>query len=525
MANTQKVMTLADTAQLIAKVHATAAKGVRFEYDSTKGEYGNLASYFTAHKDGKVYGVKFPKYTYSNTPTGVKTRDNANLTIEISTNDKAGRDDYAALPAFRVWDVNATVDDDGVPHVTAIDGLDTRFKRDGSNGDVYVMTCPGYYKLESTSTHNGFLYSDTQYDGYAPLPGVLLPDGSKRPCLLFAKYAASLDSQQRPLSVSGKEIDREFGSQNRAIDYALKKGKGYAGRCAGDTFYVQLMLMIKYATKNSDVLGGCWQYTQQTAVTKAETGVKRVIIATSAANNFDVGSTVNVGTDKERNNTDNYSAARARTILSKTNLDAGNTALNLDGDAITTTTACFVSSMPWKTGATDKLLGIDGRPTTANATRQPVRLQGIELFNGIYETDADLIANSVKDSDDAGRVELYRVFDITKASKTSTANYTKIGEFPARTKAIDNSWRYAEDFTLSNGVLIPTGIGATSATGLCDGVYANPLASQGLRQVRRFGDLWGGAACGVFAVILSNGLAIRGWNVGGRLSALGRTKA
>lgn len=249
MANTQKVMTLADTAKLIAKVHANAAKGVRFEYDGTKGEYGNIAAYFAAHKDGKVYGVRFPKYTYSNTPTGVKTRDNANLTIEISTNAKAGRDDYAALPAFRVWDVNATVDDDGVPHVTAIDGLDNRFKRDGTNGDVYVMTCPGYYKLESTSTHNEFLYSDTQYDGYTPMPGVLLPDGSKRPCLLFAKYAASLDSQQRPLSVSGKEIDREFGSQNRAIDYALKKGKGYAGRCAGDTFYVQLMLMLKYATK------------------------------------------------------------------------------------------------------------------------------------------------------------------------------------------------------------------------------------------------------------------------------------
>lgn len=429
MANTQKVMTLADTAQLIAKVHANAAKGVRFEYDGTKGEYGNLAAYFTAHKDGKVYGVKFPKYTYSNTPTGVKTRDNANLTIEISTNDKAGRDDYSALNAFRTWDVNATVDDDGIPHVTAIDGIDTRFKRDGSNGDVYVMTCPGYYKLDSTSTHNEFLYSDTQYDGYAPLPGVLLPDGSKRPCLLFAKYAASLDSQQRPLSVSGKEIDREFGSQNRAIDYALKKGKGYAGRCAGDTFYVQLMLMLKYATKNSDVLGGCWQYTPQAAVTKAETGVKRVIIATSAANNFDVGSTVNVGTDKERNNTDNYSAARARTILSKTNLDAGNTALNLDGDAITTTTACFVNTMPWKTGATDKLLGTDGRPSTAFAAdHQPIRLQGIELFNGIYESDADLIANAVKDRDDLGRIELYRVFDITKASKTSTANYTKIGE-------------------------------------------------------------------------------------------------
>ena len=519
MANTQKVMTLADTAKLIAKVHANAAKGVRFEYDGTKGEYGNIAAYFAAHKDGKVYGVRFPKYTYSNTPTGVKTRDNANLTIEISTNAKAGRDDYAPLNAFRTWDVNATVDDDGVPHVTAIDGIDTRFKRDGSNGDVYVMTCPGYYKLESTSTHNEFLYSDTQYDGYAPLPGVLLPDGSKRPCLLFAKYAASLDSQQRPLSVSGKEIDREFGSQNRAIDYALKKGKGYAGRCAGDTFYVQLMLMLKYATKNSDVLGGCWQYTPQTAVTKAETGVKRVIIATSYANNFDVGSTVNVGTDKERNNTGNYSAARARTILSKTAIDASNTALNLDGDAITTTTACFVNSMPWKTGATDKLLGTDGRPSTASAANhQPIRLQGIELFNGIYESDADLIANAVKDNDNLGRIELYRVFDITKASKTSTANYTKIGEFTARDKTTNDSWRYAEDFTLSNGVIIPTGLGATSTTGMCDAIGANPLTSQGLRQVQRFGSLGGGAACGAFAANLRNDLANRRWNIGGRIS-------
>lgn len=526
MANTQKVMTLADTAQLIAKVHANAAKGVRFEYDGTKGEYGNIAAYFAAHKDGKVYGVRFPKYTYSNTPTGVKTRDNANLTIEISTNDKAGRDDYAPLNAFRVWDVNATVDDDGVPHVTAIDGIDTRFRRDGSNGDVYVMTCPGYYRLDSTGTHNEFLYSDTQYDGYAPLPGVLLPDGSKRPCLLFAKYAASLDSQQRPLSVSGKEIDREFGSQNRAIDYALKKGKGYAGRCAGDTFYIQLMLMLKYATKNSDVLGGCWQYTPQTAVTKAETGVKRVIIATSAASGFDIGSTVNVGTDKERNNAGNYSAARARTILSKTNLDANNTALNLDGTPITTTTACFVSSMPWKTGATDKLLGTDGRPSAAfTANHQPIRLQGIELFNGVYESDADLIVNAVKESDDKGRLDIYRVFDITNASKTSTTNYTKIGEFTPRDKTTDNSWRYAEDFTLSNGVIIPTGLGATSTTGMCDAIGANPLTSQGLRQVRRFGNLGDGVRYGAFAAALGDALAHRWWGIGGRLSALGRTKA
>lgn len=55
MANTQKVMTLEDTAKLIAKVHANATGGAKFEYDNAKGEYGNIAAYMAAHKDGKVY--------------------------------------------------------------------------------------------------------------------------------------------------------------------------------------------------------------------------------------------------------------------------------------------------------------------------------------------------------------------------------------------------------------------------------------------------------------------------------------
>lgn len=60
---------------------------------------------------------------------------------------------------------------------------------------------------------------------------------------------------------------------------------------------------------------------------------------------------------------------------------------------------------------------------------------------------------------------------------------------------------------------------------MCDAIGATPLKSQGLRQVRRFGDLRGGAACGAFAAGLWNDLANRWWDVGGRLSALGRTKA
>ena len=183
--------------------------------------------------------------------------------------------------------------------------------------------------------------------------------------------------------------------------------------------------------------------------------------------------------------------------------------------------------MPWKTGATDSIRGRgDGRPQTDHAGWQPVRLQGIERGNGIYEIDADAIVNASLDADGVGHDALYLVHDITKASKTSTDGYDLVGEFPTRDKTNDASSRFAEDFNVVDGrVFLPTGTGATSSTGLTDAVYANPVQSQGLRQVRRFGNLWDGSDCGAFRALLGRDLANRGWYFGGRLSALGRSKA
>ena len=48
------------------------------------------------------------------------------------------------------------------------------------------------------------------------MPGLLLPDGTERPCLLFAKYAASL-SGGIPRSWSSQKIDPGFGCQNDQI--------------------------------------------------------------------------------------------------------------------------------------------------------------------------------------------------------------------------------------------------------------------------------------------------------------------
>ena len=525
MVNLNAGCTIGQAAQLIKMAHEQDSNAATLAYDSSQGEYTNVAAWWHAYRDGRVYGAKFPKFSYSNSPAGTKTRDNANLKIELSTNTMAGRDDYCSLNAFRVLEVNATVDDDGKPHVKAISGLDNRFKRDGSNGDVWIMHAPLFYKVEDTGTHLEFLISDTKYDGYTDFTGQLLPDGTRRSAILHAKYMGGLDSKNLPVSISGVKPSRTFGCQNDLIDYALKKGKGYAGRCTGDDFYVQMMLLVKWATKNSDVLGGCWGCTGQCAVTVAETGKTRVIVKTTDANGFLIGSTINVGTDKERNNSGNSSAAEARTILSKTTIDASNTALNLDGATFDTTTSCFVSTMPWKTGACDKVQGTDGRPQSGSANCQPFVLQGIEMGNGAYETMHDIIVQATKDADgNTGHELIWRVGDTFKASKNSTANYTQIGSYPDVLKANDGQWKYATDVEIHGGMLIPSGTTATSTTGMCDAIGGNPITSQGLRQLRRLGSLRDWSICGLWAAGLGFDLAYRGWYICSRLSALGRTK-
>ena len=244
-----KVMTFGDTVDLITKVHKASANPVAVapHYDGTKGEYDNLGEWFSLRRDGKVYGVDIPEYTYSNDPKGIKTRDNVGLVCQPATNTTAGRDDYSKLNAFEYFTVNGTVDDSGKFHCTAMKG-DGRFRADGSNGDVWVMACPGYYSITRSNGYKRLLYSDTKYEGMRPLPGQKYADGTERPLLVFSPYLAWCDSNNVPHSYSGKVHTFQFGSHDTGISYSKKKGAGYTGRTVADNFYLQLMLMIKYAT-------------------------------------------------------------------------------------------------------------------------------------------------------------------------------------------------------------------------------------------------------------------------------------
>lgn len=523
MVDTDKVIRLGDYVQL--ERAQKNANGSRFAYDAAKKVVSNVREYFAAHRDGRTYGVRFPLYSFSNSPDGVKVGDNAGLTVVPSTNYRAGRDDYAGLSAFRVFDANVSVNDDGTPVVKAVKGLAGTYANDGSNGDVFVITTPGFYKFEFDTNYLTIWYSDTQYDGYSPMPGALLPDGTLRPCMAYAKYPVS-SYNGKVASVSGQRPTSM--SEQGSVAVPGSKGKGYSGKTSADTFYVQIMSMLKYATKDIErYLGGDFNGQGQINVSKAETNATRVLVKASDAANIDLGSYVSVGTGTDRGDAKTGEAAAYRKVISKTSVDSATTAINVAGAAFTTTTSMHVTQMPYLTGSTDGVLGNDGIPREdVSKTHQPVKLQGIELFDGIYETEGDVILKNVKDSDTSGHTEVWKVFDTTKASGTAiTGDYVHVGDYPAVTDKTDNQWQWQTDFVEKYGFLLPTGFGATSTSGLTDALIINPISAPGLHELQRGGHLWDGSRCGLFRA--SGGLGLSGawWYVGGRLSVLGRTHA
>lgn len=525
MANPDKFLRLRDYARLERAQKDGVVDGTKFAYDGAKHVVSNVREYFAAHRDGRAYGVRFPLYSFSNSPDGVKVGDNAGLTVVPSSNYRAGRDDYAGLSAFRVFDANVTVADDGTPVVKAIKGLAGNYAKDGSNGDVFVITAPGFYRFEFDTNHCTIWYSDTQYDGYSPMPGALLPDGSLRPCMAYAKYPLS-NYGGKAASVSG-QIPASMSEQG-SVAVPTSKGKGYSGKTSADTFYMQLMYMLKYAAKNIERhLGGNFNGAGQVNVSKAETNVTRALVKATDAAGIDLGSYVSVGTGTDRGDNKTGEAAAYRKVISKTVVDAATTAINVSGAAFTTTTAMHVTQMPYLTGSTDGVLGNDGIPREdVSNMHQPIKLQGIELFAGVYETEGDIILKNVKDSDTSGHTEVWKVFDTTKASGTAiTADYTHVGDYPAVNDRTNNQWQWQTDFTEKHGFLLPTGVGATSTSGLTDALLINPITSPGLHELQRGGGLGGGSCCGLFGAIGWIDLSIAWWSCGGRLSVLGRTHA
>lgn len=484
-----------------------------------------LSNFFALRRTGKVYTTRIYKYDTSTSPTGVKLNDNEGLVRKPSTNTAIGQDDYREIGVFMHFPCNFTVDNKGFNHVTALQGQPD-FKKTGKV-DVGEVTMSAWVGITDNPEYVDYHYSDSPNEalGLRPMGESINPDGTISPFMIHGKYGAG-DIDGVPYSSTGLILAN--GSQKGGkpvsytglIAYMRKKGSMYVGTTNWDLFYKQLMMIILYATTNSrSVMAGCNSYSMQEMVAVAETGVTRVILPKAKANNYIVGSYVSVGDIGSNTNKDRYYAymhnlAYDVKILKIEPVDDTNSAIYLDTEPFNTTLTTCISTMPWRTGSTDSVLGSDGSPFSNTDNKNPFKIQGIETGYGAYEVLSNVFMDIVTDEDGTPKRDVYICMDASLLTTDMNAAKTRYKKVAAQVTYTAASWKYISKCFVDPalGIMVPTETKAGSTTGFCNGLYTDSGTS-GQREWLSLGYLGTGTVCGLWFLNANNGVGAAYWHI------------
>ena len=492
-------------------------------YDERTGRYTNtsIEAWLRGKRNGLTYGVEIPKSNIVEC-----TKIGANQGIAVPTPGKIGTpaiDPYSAIGGpFFYMEVNGGCENSGVPYVAAING-DKNFSRAHSDEDTCILTPVLYTREVETDTTMQIYISDTKYPGYEPEAGAILPDGTLRPYMLRAKYPLSKDSQGRPRSTSGIKPLTRTVSHNSLIDIMDTKTTGYSGKTQNDEWYVKIMFLMKYASKNSQkYFSGCTGHMEQIRPTVSEQSVTRIVVANADAAKIPVGSSMMFGTNTSGNNdrwqTTSFDIFDGAKVIKIDPYDDNNSAVYFAGvSPFSTETTYLLSTAPWICGSCDSVSG-DGSPTNRTSGREPYTIQGIELGHGIYEVFGNVILSNA----DGTGWKVHVNPDSQKEATSITGDYIDTGvKYDGGTA---DAWHYYQYPKTVNGLMLSLGSNASTSTGICDGVYLNKNATTGTREWLSLGGLGYGGSAGLWSVDGSNGLGNAWWSIGSRRSYIGRSK-
>lgn len=509
----------------VNNIQAEANKQIQNITAAGGGIENALSNFFALRRTGKVYTTRIYKYDTSTSPTGVKLNDNEGLVRKPSTNTVIGQDDYREIGVFMHFPCNFTVDDKGFNHVTALQGQPD-FKKTGKV-DVGEVTMSAWVGITDNPEYVDYHYSDSPNEalGLRPMGESINPDGTISPFMIHGKYGAG-DIDGVPYSSAGLILAN--GSQKGGkpvsytglIAYMRKKGSMYVGTTNWDLFYKQLMMIILYATTNSrSVMAGCNSYSMQEMAAVAETGVTRVILPKAKANNYIVGSYVSVGDIGSNTNKDRYYAymhnlAYDVKILKIEPVDDTNSAIYLNTEPFNTTLTTCISTMPWRTGSTDSVLGSDGSPFSNTDNKNPFKIQGIETGYGAYEVLSNVFMDIVTDEDGTPKRDVYICMDASLLTTDMNVAKTRYKKVAAQVTYTAASWKYISKCFVDPalGIMVPTETKAGSTTGFCNGLYTDSGTS-GQREWLSLGALYGGTLYGLWILGAYDGVGNAGWYI------------
>ena len=482
---------------------------------------------FNLHRTGKLYGVKIWKSAINPTLTCEKTRDNVGLVCEPSTDSNKGRDDYQDIPLFKWQRVNYKRYDDGFAYPVAFEGESNYNDKD--NADVGNIYNTFYYKFIDNGDYEELVISDSPNKelGLKPFEEAVRADGTIMPYFIMSAYHASLGSDGLLHSLPNKKCEL-FMSHGLMIDKFQKKGKGYWGAGSNRYTFAQIMMLIKYGTKDiQSVMDGCISYSVQLkASIQSATKQKYFPILKSDKSKFIVGSTVSVGygnlsgsnINNDRNIGTMHKYADRCTILRVEDLpDGTNAGVYLDSEPFDTMPVdvsgkqaeIMISSMPWSNGDTDKVIGHhDGQ--SVKDDKHPFRIQGIEFLNGAYFLASDTVM--IFNADYSKDVYLAKRGVAHSKSETTIKNtYTKIGRIPSSSNGQGSDY-WVGDITHKDGAWYPSSE-LSSQLSYKDRLYAGGAATSGTREFLQGGYLRLGSHAGLTFLDCWNGLSWASWAV------------
>ncbi len=499
--------------------------------------------WYAITRTGWTGGTRFYHWPGSGSGEGTKVGDNAGMVAQTSTNDTAGRDDYQAVPLFHCLDCNWFLDENGVPHITAIEGVCGNFERYNPDKLVGVIQMTGWHRYVDDAENDVFTHMYTDEigaSGYHPLPEAVNPDGTVRTWVVHAKYASGDDYG----CYSGVHPWTYTASHNSTITaFHGKWGSQYGGKTSADDAFLKLMFYLKYANLSADgVLQGCVNYNYQYAVAVQETGVERVILTAAQAANIKIGSTVMVGNPTafsganlniDRNQAGMRAKVDRKKVTRKETIAGGNVAIYIDNGGVTFDTTAntitnpgdsptYISTSPWYTGTCDNVKGVDGSPTTPGTDAEPCILQGIEYALGAYEVVSDCIMKYYQDSNSKYHLTVYVCREASKYATSLNANYSLVDyevDCPG-----SSSWQYISEhgYDITHpDVWFPHLIGCTSSQRTKDAIYILATSTSAYEWLPLGHMTVGVGYAGLSLVQANSGLGFAWWNILARLSPTG----
>lgn len=322
---------------------------------------------------------------------------------------------------------------------------DMNYNPDGSLGEVFTRIPSFYWKRWRDNTYEYISISASKLEGYI-----------KSEQFSVGRYTTSyINSKMSSRSGEVPEVNRnitsfrtesrKLGNNIAILDYHY--------------FLIQMLYLVEYADYNSQLMLGNGMTTFRTDNNDkslvAETGVNRIIINTSGANNFKIGQQVSIGTSS----TYNSNVAKNRTITKKENYSSGDitgTAIYFDGDSVNIALNNVLWTTGQKSGGCDTLGMKSG--CTANDGKTAVAYRGIENpFGNVFQFVDGI---NVKDhvcylctSQDDYVVDKF------------TSPYNALGYTNALTNGYSKSLGYDNNYPIAS---FPAEIGTSSTTGTCD---------------------------------------------------------